>query len=412
MDGWMNRSAPDTLVEGLDELFRRIKAQSSGAGARPGDGNDDYNSNVHDTEQIKGLVSKNKELFARLQSSEDHKTKAMMRLMTFIASPTPSQSTTSTATGDTATPLAITDGSGVDKVSTSDGTLALVSSNTLQLSDNGVEDREISLLVTSLAQNTSLTELDLRGNRITNHGLLSLVIACVSPSCQVRSIDLQQNRINLDGLQSLASSLLGHTTTRTATSSSGNAHDTATHDKDTSNNNETKNDTNAPSGDTDGSGNRNEAVNSHDKTAASLPLPAGTDIVWARLRTEAKVLLPVLDIELRIPPHDPATGSSSSSALIVAGSGTRRLVVDLRYNRLQHSYSYPNGISRGRMKKMLTSITRTLDQIGSHNGTTMTPYIAVEEAEVTDTADGAFLTEATDDKTPAGNFSHILLLFV
>ena len=101
--------------------------------------------------RLNAIAQQNKQLMQKLAASEDHKSKAVMRLLS--------------------------------NLNGGDGSLA-PSASSLQFSDNGIEDREITLLSSVLKNNKVISELDMRSNRITSYGNICLPSAeCTYVAC-------------------------------------------------------------------------------------------------------------------------------------------------------------------------------------------------------------------------------------
>jgi hypothetical protein len=147
-------------------------------------------------EKLEQLNHRNRQLMQRLQTSEDHKTKAIMRLVALLSLPIPKSL-------DPASSSASHEGkqtSGEEKGS----------STTIHLSDNGIDDSDVLLLVQSIRGDSVVRELDLRGNKVSTLGALALVHECLLTDSEVTLLDLQHNWVTLDGMQSLAFLLLAH----------------------------------------------------------------------------------------------------------------------------------------------------------------------------------------------------------
>ena len=132
-------------------------------------------------------------LTTQLATAEDYKTKLIVRLTNIIQSYT-----------------TYIQSLGVDVVSIDRLNLPLP---VLRLSENGLEDRDIQLLCSALRPALHhIKEIDIRSNKLSSEGLLTLTECVIQQSaqtdadhfCTVELLDFQQNNITLDGLESLA----------------------------------------------------------------------------------------------------------------------------------------------------------------------------------------------------------------
>mmetsp|Transcript_46794 Transcript_46794/g.92078 ORF Transcript_46794/g.92078 Transcript_46794/m.92078 type:complete len:1036 (+) Transcript_46794:57-3164(+) len=258
-------------------------------------------STVQKANRIKGLATKNRELIGRLLTSEDHKTKGLIRLAAMLEATEMKRQIMcgQRKEGDYSRkkPLAGAHAGGGEGFFLTQGSQGAEEDEdtqnedkeraqllvSLSLSDNGVEDREVTLLSSALLTNSTCQEINLKANRVSTQGLLSLVDACLSEGNAVEFIDMQQNYVTLDGLEALAFMLLDRAT----------------------------GDASYPIPDPDPS------LNKVRQTAATKAAEAKRKPfqLSAALKKEGEAVLPIVEVTLP----------------------SKKLTVDLRFNRLQRS---------------------------------------------------------------------------
>lgn len=156
---------PNAYIRSLDVLFDRLKlAKKNSLQAKK--------LAAQSVERQKGMCGKNRELFNSLETSEKHKSGALQKMMSIVQA--------LSVSGD------------------------LSSIESLDLSDSGLEDREVALLANALKENQVVNKLILNNNRISAHGLLAIAERCLDTASPILCVELQQNRITLDGLEALA----------------------------------------------------------------------------------------------------------------------------------------------------------------------------------------------------------------
>ena len=173
-------TSPTEFFQGLNSLV--VKIQEDETAKKP--------DAVKDRE-LRALAAKNKELVATLQSADEHKTKAVMRLAATMARYANTRPNFSGKGAHNANAYAFLTARGdalaadsANEADPSAGGRALDLDNfrVLNLSQNGIEDTEAIYLAKALKDTTTATELNLNGNRIRNDGLTALVLALLSDS--------------------------------------------------------------------------------------------------------------------------------------------------------------------------------------------------------------------------------------
>ena len=185
----------------------------------------------------------------------------------------------------------------------------------LVLSELGLKDEHVELMLPSLAGNRTVKEVDLRGNQLGNSAIVELVEACLTEGNRVHMIDVQQNAMTLDGLEDLVMMIM-----RWSKQQQQQQED----DKQTE---------------------EKEALLSSPSSSSSSS--SGSRIHSASLYRQGSSLLPILQLRLT----------------------DKLLLVDMRYNRLQHVKS-GSGSSSGEsvkqlMKRVLLRVCRVLNSVGS-----------------------------------------------
>ncbi len=249
-------------------------ATASGSGARGAVAA--AHANERD-ELLRGMSEKNRELMARLQALEENKTKAIMRLVAQMSVSTATGSTAGGGGGGAGGAAAPTEPAGA----LSPPPTGLAGSGggggaaSLQLSENGIEDREASLLAAALRTNSVASEVILRKNRISDDGLLTLSSAVLAATSRVSVLDLQDNAMTMDGLEALAILIHSHSTTSKSSPTAA-------------------------------------------ASAAAGEPPKAVTVLSAGLQIDEKKVVPVVELKL-------------------AGStvGRTNLLIDLRYNKLK-----------------------------------------------------------------------------
>jgi hypothetical protein len=233
----------------------------------------------------------------RLQTSEDHKTKAIMRLVALLSLPIPKSLDPSASS----TSLVGKQTSGEEKGS----------STTIYLSDNGIDDNDVLLLVQSIRGNGVVRELDLRGNKVSTLGALAMVHECLLTDSEVTLLDLQHNWVTLDGMQSLAFLLLAH---------SGRPE--------------------LPFVDTDKKDMRRQGEVEWKVLSGAGSFVDGLSggVLSAKLRQHNGALLPIIDIK----------------------TPRKNLAIDLRFNQLQKTNRFSRRPTPATMKQGLDSLTSLL----------------------------------------------------
>jgi myosin protein heavy chain len=82
-----------------------------------------------------------------------------------------------------------------------------LSATILKLPESGIGDEEVHAIAALLRNNSTVKELQLRGNSITNEGARAVAAILSSAVCQIRLVDLRQNHIGKDGIKVLAEAL-------------------------------------------------------------------------------------------------------------------------------------------------------------------------------------------------------------
>ena len=281
--------------------------------------------------ELELVNSRNSQLNSAVVKAEADKSKAVMRLVNVVAGRADSKPASAgssdnstqqadkvfitqadTETQDAAQPTAATTSSaapGMDVYSQ----LGL---DALVLSELGLKDEHVELMLPSLAANKTVKEVDLRGNQLGNTAIVGLVEACLTEGNRVHMIDVQQNAMTLDGLEELVMMLLRWSKQQ--------------QQEDDRQTEEEK-----------------EATLSSPVSANSS---SSSRIHSASLYRQGSSLLPILQLRLN----------------------DKLLLVDMRYNRLQHVKS-GSGSSVGEsvkqlMKRVLLRVCRVLNSVGSPGG--------------------------------------------
>lgn len=77
----------------------------------------------------------------------------------------------------------------------------------LQLANNGIEDAEAVLIANALHDNMAVQEVLMKGNRIGDKGFVAIAIACLSQKSNITFLDMQYNMITLKGVETFATML-------------------------------------------------------------------------------------------------------------------------------------------------------------------------------------------------------------
>ena len=345
---------PQRLVDGLYAVLMRVKTlrameafggRSSGTGSvvgvkrdnavRGGEekergGYEREDGGVVRDEQERELElvnSRNAQLNSAVVKAEADKSKAVMRLVHVVAGKADSRPATDSTddaaqqadtvfitqadseTHDAAQPTATGSAAAGTDIHSQLGLDALV------LSELGLKDEHVELMLPALAANRTVKEVDLRGNQLGNTAIVGLVEACLTEGNRVHMIDVQQNAMTLDGLEELVMMVL-----RWSKQQQQQQDDKQTEEK--------------------------EVVSTSPTTASAS---AGSRIHSASLYRQGSSLLPILQLRLN----------------------DKLLLVDMRYNRLQHvrsgsGHSVSGGESvKQLMKRVLLRVCRVLNSVGS-----------------------------------------------
>ena len=71
--------------------------------------------------------------------------------------------------------------------------------SSLILQCNIIDDDLLKMLMAGLSQNTSITQLDLSHNKISNHGVRMLATMLMNPNCVLARLSLADNQIHVEG---------------------------------------------------------------------------------------------------------------------------------------------------------------------------------------------------------------------
>ena len=348
---------PQRMVDGLQQLLTNVKQlrnvdafSSRSRNAAAAGGSDSHDSSTGQRREEKEqdgsalstteyerelelLNARNAELNAAVVRAEAEKSKVLMRLVTTVAGKQTAAAVAASPSAPPETRVFLTELEGAEaearpaSASTAAAALsptaayARLGLDALLLAEMGLTDQHIGLMAPFVARCPTLRELDLRGNLLGNASAVSLVEACLSEGSSVGMIDLQQNRITLDGLEDIALAVLRVSKANAA------ADEEAAEEK------------------------REE----EQEAAAAAPAGSGSRILGASLYRQAAVLLPILQVRL---------------------SG-RLLLVDLRYNRLQHVQSGSAAASAGGesvkqlMRRVLQRVCRLLNSVGQGGSETL-----------------------------------------
>ena len=315
---------PQRLVDGLHGLMLNVKhlrnaeafggrrtagaEAGDGAGRREGEGGEAVSRDEYEKE-LELLNGRNGELNQALVKAEADKSKALMRLVTLCAGPAPDAPAASASSAST-DPTFLTELDAADP----DAQSALPSTSPshgsldqLVLSEMGLVDAHVALIAPHIRRSRDICEVDLRGNGLTNASAVAMVAACLEPGNRVHMVDLQQNLITLDGLEDVAMMVMRH----------GRA---------------------AQPPSTSSAGEEKEATK-----------PRPGRLHSASLYRQGNVLLPILQLRL----------------------SDKLLLVDLRYNRLQHLRQGTGGVAppggesvKQVMKRVLLRVCRVLNSVG------------------------------------------------
>ena len=348
---------PQRLVDGLHALLMRVKTlrameafggRSSGTGnvvslkrdsgareekERGGQEREDGGVMRDEHERELELVnSRNAQLNSAVVRAEADKSKAVMRLVNVVAGTADTKPVTDNgddATTQQADRVFITQADAETQDATLPPTAAASTASdndvysqlgldTLVLSELGLKDEHVELMLPSLAANRTVKEVDLRGNQLGNAAVVGLVEACLTEGNRVHMIDVQQNAMTLDGLEELVMMVLRWSKQQ----QQPERDDTQTEEK--------------------------EDILS---SPSSTSLAASSRIHSASLYRQGSSLLPILQLRLN----------------------DKLLLVDMRYNRLQHVKSGGGGGGgsgggesvKQLMKRVLLRVCRVLNSVGS-----------------------------------------------
>ena len=352
---------PQRLVDGLQQLLlnvkqlRNVDAFSSRSRAGAAD-RDDASSGVRREEkeqdgsalsrdeyerELELLNARNAELNSAVIRVEAEKSAAIMRLVTTV---TGKQTAAAVAASSSASPetrvfLTELDAAEAEAQPASTSAAAAASSSSssssssvysrlgldaLLLPEMGLTDQHVELMAPFLSRCRSVRELDLRGNLLSSTAAVALVTACLSEGSTVGMIDLQQNRVTLDGLEDIAQAVLS-ISRQTAPEAAA-------------------------------AGTAEEKQDEQQDAAVTAASPSsGGRIRSASLYRQGAALLPILQLRL----------------------SDRLLLVDLRYNRLQHVQSGSAASSAGGesvkqlMRRVLQRVCRLLNSVGQGGNETL-----------------------------------------
>jgi myosin protein heavy chain len=138
-------------------------------------------------EHIEHLSRKTAYLQDRLGSEEDAKRRTLLRYVNAVKAGAVSQASANNNTEG----LGAEDSSG---------------GGAIQLPESGITDEEVHAIAALLRGNTSIADLNLRGNLITDEGARALS-AVLGGKSALRSLDLRGNRIGKQGLRTIAEAL-------------------------------------------------------------------------------------------------------------------------------------------------------------------------------------------------------------
>ena len=325
---------PQRLVDGLHGLLLNVKhlrnaeafggrrtagaEAGDGAGRREGDGGEAVSRDEYEKE-LELLNGRNAELNQALVKAEADKSKALMRLVTLCAGPAPEAAAVSPSSAS-ADPTFLTELDAADPDAQSALPSTSPSHGTLDqlvLSEMGLVDSHVALIAPHIHRSRDIREVDLRGNGLTNASAVAMVAACLEPGNRVHMVDLQQNLITLDGLEDVAMMVMRHG--RAAQPPSSSSSSTAGEEKE------------------------------HSK-------PRPGRLHSASLYRQGNVLLPILQLRL----------------------SDKLLLVDLRYNRLQHLRQGTGGVAppggesvKQVMKRVLLRVCRVLNSVGQGSSESM-----------------------------------------
>jgi len=138
-------------------------------------------------EHIEHLSRKTAYLQDRLGSEEDAKRRTLLRYVNAVKAGAASQASANNNTEG----LGAEDSSG---------------GGAIQLPESGITDEEVHAIAALLRGNTSIADLNLRGNLITDEGARALS-AVLGGKSALRSVDLRGNRVGKQGLRTIAEAL-------------------------------------------------------------------------------------------------------------------------------------------------------------------------------------------------------------
>jgi len=220
-------SDPKELVQGLRKVYRRVNSKEKRAKAMQ-----EEFGGVNKKLEI--VTSKNKTLLEKLNSTEESKTKTVMRFANVLAgishmtarlvdreadikarggeeavkAEQSKKDGEEDAAGAFLTQGEDEVGGRGDSSSTSIPPSVMAKDlpgiANLQLSENGIEDAEAVLIANALHDNQAVTEVTVRGNRIGDKGFVALGVSCLSNKSNVTYLDVQYNHITLKGIETFA----------------------------------------------------------------------------------------------------------------------------------------------------------------------------------------------------------------
>uniref|UniRef100_A0A7S4DQ35 Uncharacterized protein n=1 Tax=Lotharella globosa TaxID=91324 RepID=A0A7S4DQ35_9EUKA len=204
-------SDPKELIGGLRKVYRRVNTREKKAKAME-------NQFAGVSKKLEMVEKKNKSLIAKVNATEESKTKVVMRfanVLAGIANLTKNliekeQNEEATTTGEGKGAFLTQDPSeGGESGGIPPSVMArdLPGVANLQMANNGIEDAEAVLIANALHDNQAVTEVLVRSNRIGDKGFVALGVACLSAKSNVTMLDAQFNHVTLKGVETFATML-------------------------------------------------------------------------------------------------------------------------------------------------------------------------------------------------------------
>jgi len=171
------------------------------------------------TKKLELIEAKNKDLIAKLNSTEESKTKVVMRfanVLAGISNLTSKLMKKEQETAETNTKLEAASGAFLTQEPSTETNNAIPPSvmvkdlpgiSNLTLTGNGIEDAEAVLIANALHDNQAVSEVTVRSNRIGDKGFVALGVSCLSNKSNITFLDVQYNHITLKGVETFATML-------------------------------------------------------------------------------------------------------------------------------------------------------------------------------------------------------------